>query len=262
MNLENRDGWDEHWSNLNDITMLNPAQHYRHKLLIEALAECIALRPYRANIYDFGSGQGDLVAMLASKFSGRSFTGLELSGVGVEISKAKAPTAKFRQCNLLEDSPPHTDLYGQCNIGICAEVLEHLDEPRKMLSVIKRYLAPGALLIITVPSGPMNSFEKAIGHRKHYQPEELMALVESAGLSVLRVQRAGFPFFNLYKLVALMRGEKLRSDANGNSGVHGLMMFVLRVFDFLFERFNFRNSPFGWQLMLIAEKPSGEAGSF
>ena len=63
-------------------------------------------------------------------------------------------------------------------------------------------------------------------------------------------------------MIALIRGEKLREDASGSGGAQGLMLFILRIFDYLFERFNVDNSPFGWQLMMIAENPSEKTGSF
>lgn len=254
IDAEKRDGWDDHWTELNDITEVNPAQHYRHRLLAKILRNCLANRPGSKKIFDFGSGQGDMVAMLKQGEPNCEFLGLELSQVGVDISSRKNLGASFYKCNLLDDDDQRTELFRQADIGFCSEVLEHIDTPLMALNNIRKYLAPGALIVITVPGGPMNEFEKSIGHRKHYSKDELQSLVAMSGLNVVKTIRAGFPFFNLYKVIALMRGKKLLNDANQKGDSSFLMLFVLKVFDRLFK-FNIESSPFGWQLLLIAENP-------
>jgi SAM-dependent methyltransferase len=258
--VSKRDVWDEHWTELNEITEVNPAQHYRHRLLTRVIEYCLKQKPDANRVFDFGSGQGDLIKMLGKGPSGREYYGLELSQVGVDISSKKYPVARFFKCNLLDPNSQLPDLYGKAQLGICSEVLEHIDEPAVALSAIRRYLAPGAQIIITVPGGPMNEFEKSIGHRMHYSKAQLAALLEKSGLRPIKFVRAGFPFFNLYKLIALARGKKLLQDTgSGSSGEIGgskwLMMLVLKVFEYLF-RLNLSNSPFGWQMLVIAENPA------
>ena len=121
-----------------------------------------------------------------------------------------------------------------------------------MLAVINKYLAPGAFLIVTVPSGPMNEFEKSIGHRKHYRSSELVDMLRSVDLDVAEVCRAGFPFFNLYKITALLRGNKIKNDVAADK-ISTLIKVCFKVFDFLFK-FNLTKSFFGWQLLIIAQK--------
>ena len=105
----------------------------------------------------------------------------------------------------------------------------------------------------------MNEFEKSIGHRMHYSEAQLASLLEKSGLRPVKFVRAGFPFFNVYKLMALLRGKRLLQDASsenggGSAGSKWLMMFVLKVFEYLFH-LNMNNSPFGWQMLVIAENP-------
>lgn len=245
--------WNQHWSDLNEVTEQNPSQHYRHRMLVSMLGRCLTEPEKTHKIIDFGSGQGDLINLLCTHYNAQSFIGLELSDSGVQLAVRKSPQASFFQCNLLDNIPAQPQLYGSGEIGICAEVLEHLDEPKKMLETISLYLAPNAKLIVTVPSGPMSSFDKSIGHRKHYRSEDLRALLENSGFKVLQINKAGFPFFNLYKIVTIMRGKQLCKDIKGESSMKGMVLLVFKLFDFLF-RFNSTNSAFGWQLLLIAEK--------
>lgn len=252
------DDWDHHWSNLNAVTELNPAQHYRHQLLRRLIHRELREHPQMRTIVDFGSGQGDLIQLIAPIVGDRPMIGLELSRVGVEIASGKVPQATFYQVDLVANVPRHPELHDKGDLCICSEVLEHLDDPNTFMRHVREYMAPGGKLIVTVPSGPMNNFEKSIGHRQHFTPETISRVVASAGLQVLRVERAGFPFFNLYKIAGYLRGDKIRTDAETNSsrdGPTGAMKLALKTFDMLFK-FNLPKSPFGWQLVVVAQNPS------
>ena len=61
----------------------------------------------------------------------------------------------------------------------------------------------------------MNALYRHIGHRRHYSPQELRQLLESAGFRVESVYGAGFPFFNLFRVFLTIRGEKLVKDISG-----------------------------------------------
>ena len=101
----------------------------------------------------------------------------------------------------------------------------------------------------------MNEFEKSIGHRKHYMRSELENLVKSSGFSIIEIRCAGFPFFNLYKIIAFLRGKKImQNDINPNRKISKILRIIFKIFNVLFH-FNLTNSPFGWQLILIAIPP-------
>jgi 2-polyprenyl-3-methyl-5-hydroxy-6-metoxy-1,4-benzoquinol methylase len=252
------DDWDRHWSCLNEAAELNPAQHYRHRLLQLIVRRELMAHPQARTVMDFGSGQGDLIRLIAPIVGDRRLVGLELSRVGVGIASAKTPRATFHQVDLVANAPEYRELHGQGGLCICSEVIEHLDDPRAFLRNARRYMAPGGVLIVTVPSGPMNAFEKSIGHRRHFTAGTISQLMADAGLRVLRVDRAGFPFFNLYKIAGYLMGDRIRADAEKNSvrgGSPAIMKLVLKAFDVLFK-LNLKNTPFGWQLVAAAQNPS------
>jgi hypothetical protein len=103
----------------------------------------------------------------------------------------------------------------------------------------------------------MSAFDRHIGHRQHFDRPGLRALLEQAGYAVERISLAGFPFFNLYRLLVVARGRRLAQDvetqASGTaSGAASLMMKLFR----LLFRFNLRDSPLGWQVVAVARKIS------
>lgn len=248
-----QDDWDKHWGQYADSAAENPAQEYRRRLVFALLG--IQGDGSGARILDIGSGQGDFAADLAKWLPQARIVGLELSQTGVEVARLKVPSARFSQCDLLHAAPLPDDLLAWATHAVCTEVLEHLDQPLTLLRNAQGYLAPGCRLVVTVPGGPMSAFDKHIGHRQHYSPEMLRDLLRGAGFQVERATGAGFPFFNVYRSVVILRGDKLAEDvASHADGRHSaLARFVMRIFGMLFH-FNISASPWGWQTVAVASK--------
>jgi trans-aconitate methyltransferase len=241
--------WDARWGEYADSAEQNPAQAYRRRLIRRFLR--VGDRP--ARIVDIGSGQGDLARELRDDHPKAEILGLEVSQAGIDIARSKVPDATFIRRDLLEPSDPESARRAWGTHGVCSEVLEHVDRPDLLLRHALAYLAPGARIVVTVPGGPRSAFDVHIGHRKHYRRDEVRKLLQGEGLVVDSVVAAGFPFFNLYKLLIVVRGRRViadarSSEAGGGSRVAG---FVMRVFRVLF-RLNVVSSPLGWQILAVA----------
>jgi hypothetical protein len=133
-------------------------------------------------------------------------------------------------------------------------------DPRQVLANARRCLAPGARFVITVPAGPRSAFDLHIGHRRHFTAGGLAALLTSAGLELESVHGAGFPFFNLYRLAVIARGEKLIDDAGRRGPLPRSARASIRVFSWLFG-LNSGVTPWGWQLVAVAREPALPAAS-
>ncbi len=127
-------------------------------------------------------------------------------------------------------------------------MLEHLDDPARLLRHAAAYMAPGCQLVVTVPGGWHSAFYGHIGHRRHYTPVELSALLESAGFAVTRACAAGFPFFNIYRMLVTLRGAELIAAAGRAPSLP--MRAGGAIFDALF-RLNLTD-PWGWQTVAVA----------
>ena len=240
------DDWDGHWASFDESASMNPAQRHRHRLVDRILR---AQRPTR--LVDIGSGQGDMLELLSRSLPNTKLFGLELSETGVDRTFFKVPAADVRRVDLLSDDAV-LQLGGiEADVAVCVEVLEHLDDPIKFLRTATAALVPGATLIVTVPGGPLSEFDRLIGHRRHYTPNSLRHVLQSAGFVVISVDRAGFPFFNLYRLVVIGRGTRLADDvADGSTS--RLAQVTMRMFGVLF-RLNVRRSRWGWQNIAVAK---------
>jgi SAM-dependent methyltransferase len=246
--VRDRDDWEEGWRELGDVSAVNPARKYRDQLILSVLAsESAAPR-----IIDFGSGQGDLALALARALPRAQIVGIERARSGVERARIKVPGVRFLQHDLRSDpdTPETASLRGWADVGTCTEVIEHLDDPGAMLRRLRGYLRPGGRLIVTVPGGPMSGFDRAIGHRRHYSPLELRAELERGGYRVETLHAAGFPFFNLYKLVVVARGDAVMRDASaGRDDLVARAAYA--TFRWLF-RANLASTPWGWQMLVVA----------
>lgn len=244
------DDWDHHWSQYGESAEENPAQSYRRKLILQLLALQAGDR-----LVDIGSGQGDLAAAVHATHPGIGILGLELGASGIAQAQRKVPDARFVQANLLEPQRPTPEVARWGTHATCSEVLEHVDEPELLLANATEYLQPGARVVITVPGGPRSAFDRHIGHRRHFTRRSLGQVLDVAGLRTERVLAAGFPFFNLYRLAVVARGQRLVDDVRTDADMSGNgASAVLDVFDKLFAA-NMTSTPLGWQMVAVATVP-------
>lgn len=244
------DNWNQIWDAYADAAG-TPAQTYRHKLIFERLALGGVTG---ARVLEFGTGAGDLSREIVLRFPTAELLGLDISQSSIAIATRKAPRATFVLQDFMRPFTLPERYSAWATHAVCSEVLEHLEDPRQMLTNARQCLAPGARFVITVPGGPRSAFDRHIGHRRHYTAEGLSALLASVGLEVESLHSAGFPFFNLYRLVVVARGDKLIHDAK-KKALPLTARVAMRAFSHLFE-LNSGVTRWGWQLVAVAREPA------
>ena len=252
-NSPKADNWDSHWQELSkDIYFNTPAVRYRWKCL-ERLIGLNHQTSSPAKLIDIGCGTGRLLKYFSNCYSNIQLKGTDNSFVGLEIAKQSLPQGIFFQADLCtqqyEPTAPHREW---ATHAICSEVLEHLDEPVIFLNNAGKFLQNNATLVVSVPGGPMSSFDHQVGHRKHYTAKMLENELTQAGYKVEKTACAGFPFHNLYRLAFILRGESILNDAKQQEqGNSSFVSFVMNCFDWLFK-FNLLNTRFGWTVLAKA----------
>lgn len=244
--------WDRHWDAYEQSAALNPAQAYRRRLIFRALE----LEQTRGSIrlLEIGSGSGDLSREIEQRHPYVELVGIDASEVSVELARKKAAKSTFFRQDLGTPLALPERFRRWATHAVCSEVLEHLEDPSKALEHARAGLAPGARLVITVPSGPMSAFDRHIGHKRHFTPATLTRLLVEAGFEVESVHGAGFPFFNLYRLLVVLRGKKLVADASSDNALPASARAAMSAFSWLF-RFNASRGRLGWQLVAVAVEP-------
>ena len=241
-----RDEWGRLWEVYQSKVTLNPAQRFRQSLV----SDFVALVPTGSRLLDAGCGRGDTLGMIASTRADLHLFGVELSDSGVAATKALVPSATIEACDLVARDRSLPAGFCDFDAAICTEVLEHVDDATAFLVSLRSLMRPGARLFITVPGGPRSAFDRHIGHLRHYSADSLADLLERAGFRRYSIGRKGFPVFNLYKSIVILRGDALVDDMAEES-VGGIVSkaadAVMRLFARLFP-FVLADSRFGWQL--------------
>jgi len=252
-NDSQRDNWSDHWLAYSDTASQNPAQDLRHRIILttlERISSSIGL------LLDIGSGQGDFLQKVSTHRLARELVGFELSKTGVNIAKDKVPEGNFFQVDMFNPPEEINKYFNSSDVVVCSDVIEHVDDPQEFLLRVRSFLKIGGYLLVTVPGGPMSAFDHHIGHRIHYDKLKIRQVLEEAGFSVVKIQLAGFPFFNLYRLAIILRGKKLISDVStepGEDKPNTVALFVMSIFGMLFK-FNLSDFPLGWQVFAIARR--------
>jgi len=249
------DDWNRHWGTFGDAVAGNPATVYRSRLILKLLGKVDA----DAVVLEIGCGQGEFTLLLAETYPHADVRGIDNSFFGVvrttERARARHLPVSFAQRDLLEKVQLDDDDRGRARLAVCSEVLEHVDRPDVLLRNAADYLAPGCRLVVTVPGGPRSAFDRHIGHRRHFTPRRLRRLLEEGRFEDITIRRAGFPFFDLYRLLIIARGKRLIADVEQSKSAldEGTSGAALRFFSRMF-RYNLDSSPLGWQLLAVARR--------
>lgn len=242
--------WDAYWGRFGDLATSVPGTLYRERLIFDRLGRLGT----EDRLLDVGCGVGELAESLRRAFPTTPIRGIDVAPSGVEAATRRVPDAKFSVRDLMQDVVVPEDEQGWATHAVCSEVLEHVDDPIGFLERATVYFGRRCRIVVTVPSGPRTNFDREIGHVRHFTPAMLDLVLRSAGLEVERIDRAGFPFHNLYKLAVALRGKKLMNDLSTGEAAGELpaaVRYTWTAFNRAFAA-NLENSPFGWQIVAVA----------
>ncbi len=118
----------------------------RLKFIIETLKKHL---PSQAQVLDVGCGNGVISRSLGA--AGFNVKGIDISSKTIEKAKSlnKYPNVSF-EVRSAEQVVADGQQY---HAVICSEVLEHLNEPDKLLNTLHEILHNEGVLIVTVPNG-------------------------------------------------------------------------------------------------------------
>jgi 2-polyprenyl-3-methyl-5-hydroxy-6-metoxy-1,4-benzoquinol methylase len=160
----------------------------------------------RSPILDVGAAQGML---------GQALQGRDLILDGVEMNAAWAEMARpfYRRvlASSIEDAQFSENTY---RVVVCGDVLEHCVDPAATLRLLCRAATPDATFIVSLPNvahiavralllaGQFPPMERGILDKTHlhfYTLDTARALLESAGLHVVRARPTGVPLDELWR---------------------------------------------------------------
>lgn len=136
--------------------------------------------PARARILDAGCG------------SGRNMVALARHGVvtGVELSQTSVVRARERRVGeVIEGSLLNMPLQAASfDLAVCLDVIEHLEDDLAALRELRRVIAPGGALLVTVPAYQWlwSGHDVINHHHRRYTRRSLRRVAEQAGWETVR----------------------------------------------------------------------------
>ncbi len=207
-------------------------QHWWYRARREILATLIRRRislPENARILEIGCGTGHNFEMLG-RFGhvdaievddeARALSGRRL---GREVGSSPLPE--------LPGIPEH-----HYHLIALLDVLEHIEEDRASLASIKRKLAPGGRVLLTVPANQWmwSAHDAAHHHHRRYSKAGLRRVIEEAGLKVETLSYFNsllFPVAAVARIAGKITGKTESDDAMPAQPVNAVLEKV-----FGFER--------------------------
>ncbi|MGX5217399.1 class I SAM-dependent methyltransferase [Pseudomonas segetis] len=173
-------------------------------------------------VLDIGCGAGGATLFCANRGAHVVFTDVIAEKIDALKQKLKETPARGVEGIVSDSVPlPLADEYASRVIAL--EVLEHVEDPARVLRELVRVARPGALFLLAVPDPVGEHIQKDcaaphyFSHPNHihiFEREQFAALVEEAGLVIER--RASYGFF--WTMWMLMYWTQQKHGGEPNSG--------------------------------------------
>jgi SAM-dependent methyltransferase len=151
--------------------------------------ECVLCRvelPAHARILDAGCGSGRNMIELARH---GTVTGVELSATSASLARNR-DAGEVLTCSMLEMPFPDDSF----DLAVSLDVIEHLDDDLAALRELRRVIAPGGALLVTVPAYQWlwSGHDEINHHRRRYTRRTLLDVAERAGWQQVRTSYFNF----------------------------------------------------------------------
>jgi SAM-dependent methyltransferase len=228
-------GQDDYWR-------LMAAPRFRVSTILGILLE----EPV-GSVVDLGCGNGQLLSDVREHFPTVRLAGVDIAAAQIEANRIRNPEIEWISSDLSNPMPlPQRNF----DAVIASEVIEHLDDPIRLLQHARELVRPNGRCILSTQSGPVHETERRVGHIRHFSAGDMTTLLSSAGWRPERVWNAGYPFHDLSKWAANLNPNRMmeRFGDVQYGAVQKSVCFALRAL-FLF------NSPRrGNQLFAVARR--------
>jgi len=144
-------------------------------------------------LIDVGCGSGGVLEF-CQRYAGR-IVALDIEAEALSAVRARGEFKTADNISFISASADHLPIASSSATKVlCLEVLEHVDEPDKVVSELYRIGQPGCIYLISVPGqfsesmmqkvAPREMFEKP-HHIRIFSQTEFLSLVERSGLTIL-----------------------------------------------------------------------------
>lgn len=199
---------------------------------------------------DLGCGTGVVLQELPSDMHP---VGIDMSPIALQFCRRRGLSRLIRGDATALPNPDEA-----FDAIISLDVFEHVEADRRALSEAFRALAPGGLLVLSVPAfqslwGP---HDVALMHYRRYTRKELRALLTEAGFTVVRLS---YSVFFLFPVVVIVRFFEKRKKGPAKASLVAVPAWLNSALIALqsFEAWLIGRLPLPWgsSLIAVARKP-------
>jgi len=158
----------------------------RSCILASRLTEVLNLSP-RGRLLDVGCGNGAFIREFGRVRNQWTLSGSELNEINRSVVESIPNVESFYTCPLPEISRSF-------DLITMVHVLEHIPDPKVMLSIVREMLTENGRLIIEVPDCIRNPFDLLVAdHSTHFTAGSLRRLIEATGFQVEHLGEGWIP---------------------------------------------------------------------
>lgn len=157
-------GHNYHWQQISrNIFRFNAYVVARYQQVVSLIPKS------RRRVLDIGCGDGALLSLIKNA----ALYGIDLDQASLDYAAAKVK-AKFIQGSA-EKLPFESNFF---DVVLATEIIEHLDQPEKLIQEAKRVLKPSGCLILTTPAKQPGKLADKL-HVQEFSSEELKSLLKN-----------------------------------------------------------------------------------
>lgn len=153
------------------------------------------LSKLEGRVLDVGCGGGETTRTLARKLPNLKFYGVDILPDAIKVAKSYPSEISFKVADA--EKLPFKDEYFSAVVSF--EVLEHVEDPFKMLREVNRILKKGGIFYFTTPLEgdthtlyyyanklfKYNVHEKMYGHINHFSNKQIHRMLSQQGFSII-----------------------------------------------------------------------------
>lgn len=224
---------------------------YRQSVLDLILKKYLFKFDKGVKIVDIGCGTGGNIRFLSKNYN---------NIMGIDNNEFAINYCREKNLNVIKGELPDLNFIEDNSVDfiLIFDVLEHIQDDKFSLSVLKSKLKEGGYILLTVPAFKFlwSNHDEAFHHKRRYNIKQIKQILKGLNFKIIK---ASYIYFLLFPLIFFVRLFKkvFKNHSNiddfqiNNKFLNHCIIKLLSIERFLL---NYIDYPFGSSILVLAEK--------